>query len=145
MPLSMITMVRLRGLTMPMVARQPSDIRIEPSPSSAITPRSGWASASAASCGQAHAAEHVEILRPVAGGIEVEIGVADARDHCFVALEFRDRDLADRRVDTRRACRAPTPRGSPGSDYGTISDASALAISAKPLVCIITTPRSPPI
>ena len=32
-----------------------------------------------------------------------------------------------------------------GIRYGTISDASALAISAKPLVCIITTPRSPPI
>jgi hypothetical protein len=45
MPLSMITMVRLRGLTMPMVVRQPSAIRIEPSPSIAITPRSGWASA----------------------------------------------------------------------------------------------------
>ena len=29
--------------------------------------------------------------------------------------------------------------------YGTISDASALAISAKPLVCIIATPRNPPI
>ena len=39
--------------------------------------------------GEPHAAEHVEILRPVAGGIEIEIGVADAGDHGFVAGELR--------------------------------------------------------
>ena len=53
MPLSQMMMVRLRGATLPMVARQPSDIRIEPSPSSAMTPRSGCASATPSAIGQA--------------------------------------------------------------------------------------------
>src|SRR5450631_2373712 len=35
--------------------------------------------------GQAHAAEHVEILRPVAGGVEIEIGIADAGHDRLVA------------------------------------------------------------
>ena len=40
--------------------------------------------------GEAHAAEHVEILRPVAGGPQVEIGIADAADHGFLVLQLRD-------------------------------------------------------
>ena len=40
--------------------------------------------------GEPHAAEHVEILRSVAGGPQVEIGVADAADHGFLVLQFRD-------------------------------------------------------
>src|SRR5581483_2984988 len=40
--------------------------------------------------GEAHAAEHVEILGTVAGGPEIEIGVADAADHRFLVLELRD-------------------------------------------------------
>ena len=40
--------------------------------------------------GEAHAAQHVEILRAVAGGPEIEIGVADAADHGFLVLQLRD-------------------------------------------------------
>ena len=43
--------------------------------------------------GQAHAAQHVEILRPLAAGPQVEIGVADAADHRFVALELAHQPL----------------------------------------------------
>ena len=39
--------------------------------------------------GQAHAAEHVEVLRPVADGEHVEIGVADAADHRLLVREPR--------------------------------------------------------
>ena len=78
--------------TIPMVVRQPSAIGIEPSPSARSAPRSRLEEKRATErdrAGKAHAAEHVEILRAVAGGIEIEIGIADARDHGFVALEFR--------------------------------------------------------
>ena len=60
---------------------------------------------------ESHAAEHVEILRSVPGGIEVEIGIADAGDHGFVAGELRDQPLRQigavehldsRSVDRRR-------------------------------------------
>src|SRR6185312_4640691 len=40
-----------------------------------------------------HAAQHVEILRPVAARPQVEIGVADAADDGFVALELTDEAL----------------------------------------------------
>jgi len=39
---------------------------------------------------QPHAAQHVEILRTVAGRPEVEIGVADAADHGFLVLQSGD-------------------------------------------------------
>jgi plasmid stability protein len=42
--------------------------------------------------GEAHAAQHVEILRAMACGPEIEIGVADAADHGFV-LQFADEAL----------------------------------------------------
>ena len=45
--------------------------------------------------GEAHAAQHVEILRAVAGGPEVEIGVADAADHGFLVLQLRDQARRD--------------------------------------------------
>ena len=45
--------------------------------------------------GEPHAAEHVEILRPVAGRPEIEIGVADAADHGLV-LQRRDQPLGQR-------------------------------------------------
>ena len=38
--------------------------------------------------GEPHAAQHVEILRAVAGGPQVEIGVADAADHGFFVLQL---------------------------------------------------------
>ena len=43
--------------------------------------------------GKPHAAQHVEILRPVAGGVEIEIGVADAADHRLLVLELADQAL----------------------------------------------------
>src|SRR5262249_30907478 len=43
--------------------------------------------------GEAHAAEHVEVLRAVTGRVEIEIGIADARDHGFVAGELRHQTL----------------------------------------------------
>ena len=44
---------------------------------------------------QSHAAEHVEILRALAGAPEVEIGVADAADHRLVVLQPRHQALRD--------------------------------------------------
>ena len=49
----MITMVRFAGLSAAMVVRQPSCISSEPSPSSAITCRRGWASATPSAIGMA--------------------------------------------------------------------------------------------
>ena len=43
--------------------------------------------------GETHAAEHVEILRALAARPQIEIGVADAADHRFVALELADQPL----------------------------------------------------
>ena len=40
--------------------------------------------------GEAHAAQHVEILRAVACGPQIEIGVADAADDGFLVLQLRD-------------------------------------------------------
>src|SRR6185437_3604406 len=37
---------------------------------------------------QSHAAEHIEILRPLAARPQIEIGVADAADHRFLVLEL---------------------------------------------------------
>jgi thiamine pyrophosphate-dependent acetolactate synthase large subunit-like protein len=37
--------------------------------------------------GKAHAAQHIKVLRTMARGPEVKIGVADAADHGFLALE----------------------------------------------------------
>src|SRR5262249_40605110 len=60
---------------------------------------------------EAHAAEHVEILRPVPGSVEVEIGIADACDHGLVAGEFCHQPLGQigavehldsRSIDRRR-------------------------------------------
>ena len=45
--------------------------------------------------GEAHAAEHVEILRPVAGRVEIEIGVADAADHRLLARELCDQAFGE--------------------------------------------------
>ena len=42
---------------------------------------------------QPHAAEHVEVLRPLAGRPQIEIGVADAADHRFLVLELADQPL----------------------------------------------------
>ena len=42
---------------------------------------------------QPHAAEHVEILRPLAARPQIEIGVADAADDGFLVLELRDQPL----------------------------------------------------
>src|SRR6185312_3986065 len=39
--------------------------------------------------GEPHAAEHVEVLRPLPAHPEIEIGVADAADDGFVALQLR--------------------------------------------------------
>ena len=39
---------------------------------------------------QTHAAQHVKVLRPLAGRPQIEIGVADAADHGFLALELAD-------------------------------------------------------
>ena len=43
--------------------------------------------------GEPHAAQHVEVLRPVAGAVEVPVGVADAGDHRLVMRELRDEAL----------------------------------------------------
>ena len=77
------------------VARQPSCIRSDPSPSSATTWRFGCAIADAERDRhrEPHAAQHVEILRPLSGRPQIEIGVADAADHRFVALELPDQAL----------------------------------------------------
>ena len=39
---------------------------------------------------EAHAAEHVEILRTMAGRPKIEVGIADAADHGFLVLQLRD-------------------------------------------------------
>ena len=43
--------------------------------------------------GEAHAAQHVEILRPLAARPQIEIGVADAADHRFVVFELAHQPL----------------------------------------------------
>ena len=53
---------------------------------------------------QTHAAEHVEILRAVTGGNQVEIGVADAGDHGLLVLEPLHQALSERRAVQRRYC-----------------------------------------
>ena len=95
MPLSQTTMVRLLGARMATVARQPSCISSEPSPSSATTWRLRLRDGDAERDRdrQPHAAEHVEILRPLAARPQIEIGVADAADHRFLVLELRDQPL----------------------------------------------------
>jgi len=45
--------------------------------------------------GQAHAAQHVEILRPPSRGPQVEVGVADAADHRLVVMQPRHQALGD--------------------------------------------------
>jgi hypothetical protein len=85
--------VGLRGVTLAIVARQPSPIEIEPSPSSAMTPRSGCAGATPSASGHAnpHAVEHIEVLRPVAGGEQIEIAIADAADDRLILARRADR------------------------------------------------------
>src|SRR5207244_8013711 len=86
---------------------------------------------------EGHAAEHVEILRPVAGGPEIEIGVADAADDGFLVLQFGDeargeietihhlgvagRGVHGRALTCRRYCRrstAATGSAPPGPGWG---------------------------
>src|SRR5262249_16263759 len=45
--------------------------------------------------GEPHAAQHVPVLRPMAGGPQVEIGVADAADHGLFVLQLADQALGD--------------------------------------------------
>src|SRR6202022_733032 len=40
--------------------------------------------------GEAHAAQHVEILRAMAGRPQIEIGIADPADHGFLVLQLRE-------------------------------------------------------
>src|SRR5207342_3583644 len=42
---------------------------------------------------KSHAAEHVEVLRSLAAGPEIEIGIADAADNGLFALELADQPL----------------------------------------------------
>ena len=86
---------RFFGARMAIVARQPSCIRSEPSPSSAITPRSRLRQRDAERDrqGEAHAAQHVEVLRPPAARPQIEIGVADAADDGLVVRELGDEPL----------------------------------------------------
>ena len=104
-----MTIVRLRGLIMPMVARHPSAIRIEPSPSSAITPRVGWASAMpSASDRRAPCCRACRPPRAVTRGIEIEVGVADAGHH---RLSREPRRKAPGQIGAIEEPRGKRPRG----------------------------------
>jgi hypothetical protein len=93
-PSSMITMVRFFGCWAAMVTRQPSCISSEPSPSERDDVTLRLRHTECDRDRKVHAAQHVEVLRAMAGRPQIEIGVADAADHGFFVLEPRKHGLA---------------------------------------------------
>src|SRR5438105_130930 len=103
MPLSQIMTVRLRGLMFAIVVRQPSSIKIEPSPSNDddAALRLCQRDAERDRTGQSHATEHIKVLRPMAGGEQIEVAVADPADDGLVVAELLDQKPGQRRTVER--------------------------------------------
>ena len=80
-----------------MVAKHPSCISSEPSPSSAnhVTMRLRQRNPERNRASEPHAAEHIEILSPPAGGPQIEVGITDAADNGFFARELRDQPFGE--------------------------------------------------
>ena len=79
-----------------MVLRQPSPIRAVTFERDDAAFRLRQRHAQGDRAGEPHAAEHVEILRPMTGGVQIEIGIADAADHRLVVLELLHEELGQR-------------------------------------------------